>query len=184
MSRAWMVAVLFIWPWPLQAQSQLLELQPGVRVRVSAPVLLGGRYDATVGARRGDTLALVRAGSPTLDIPISAVTGVEIFRGESRIDGARRGALLGGAIGLGLGALVVLGPNKYNCEYEVCDPKDALSDTEFAAFIGLGGVLWGAGIGALVGRDRWQRLNVPGARLSLSLHQSSRAARLGVRLSF
>lgn len=184
MARAWMFAVLFVWPWVAQAQSSLLELQPGVRVRVSAPALLGGRYDATVGARRGDTLALVRAGSPTLDIPISAVTRVEIFQGESRIDGARRGVLWGGAIGLALGAIVALGPNEYNCEYEVCDPADAYSDTEFTALIGLGGLLWGAGIGALVGRDRWQRLDLPGGRLSLSLHRSSGVGHLGMRLSF
>lgn len=170
----------------LSAQTTLLELQPGVRVRVMASPMLGGRYDATIGARRGDTLSLVRSGSPSLDIPISAITTAEVYRGKDRVAGMRRGILWGTGIGVGFGLLLALGANSEdNCLYvEPCDPSDTVSDAGIVGFMAFGGILYGAGIGALVGRQRWDRLQVPNQRASLLLDHRATGMRVGVRLSF
>ena len=81
---------------PRAGIAQLLELQPGAKVRVTAPPILGTRYDAVVGSRSGDTLWLVRVGSPTVQVPVSALESVQLSRGRSRAAGAKRGVLWGG----------------------------------------------------------------------------------------
>jgi hypothetical protein len=39
-----------------RADAQLIELQPGARVRVRAPEVVAGRLEAVVIARSGDTV--------------------------------------------------------------------------------------------------------------------------------
>src|SRR5574341_1977704 len=133
---------LVISPVILRAQSTLLELQPGVRVRVTAAPVLGGRYDAIVGARRSDTLSLVRSGSPSVDIPISAITSAEVYRGKDRVAGMWSGVKWGTGIGLLLGGLVALSDNsEFNCYTEFCDPDETFTDAELVAFTTAAGAL-------------------------------------------
>jgi len=72
-------------------QAQWLELQPGTKVRVTAPSVLGGRVQATVGMRNADSLSLFRPGSGPFAIPITAIRSAEVSLGKSRAHGALAG---------------------------------------------------------------------------------------------
>jgi len=113
------LALLFAAP----ANAQLLELQPGARVRVTAPAVLGGKLEGTIAARRGDTLSIVPSNVAPVDIPISALSRVEVYRGTSRTAGAKKGLLWGLALGLPAGLLTAAGDNKtWNRVKGGCDP--------------------------------------------------------------
>lgn len=139
------------------AAAQYTEARPGARVRLRAPGIVAGRYVGTVLTRDSGAIHL---GSPTaapVDVPFDRITVLEISRGKSRSAGAWLGIEWGAPIGLGLGLL--LAPS-----LRVCDPTchDATA-SEKNNFVGVGavsGVLWGAGIGALIGRERWERFDI------------------------
>ena len=156
------LALLFAAP----ANAQLLELQPGARVRVTAPAVLGGKLEGTIAARRGDTLSIVRSNVAPVDIPISALSRVEIYRGTSRTAAAKKGLLWGLAVGLPAGLLTAAGDNKtWNRVKDGCDPAwhDCVlyTDVEHVMRLTAGGGVIGAGIGAVIGRQRWETLQVP-----------------------
>ena len=138
----------------LQAQLSMAELQPGARVRIVAPGIVAGRYVGTVLTRTGDTLSLGSPNAVPLRLPLDRLTSVEISRGKSRSAGALRGIVWGAPIGLGLGVLSLgLADECVTC-------TDEPSDAEAVALYTLGGVLWGAGIGAIIGRERWERFHL------------------------
>src|SRR5687768_16544385 len=85
---------------PLHAQ---VTLQPGAKVRITAPTAGVERFQGTVIAA-GDTVDVAR-GDARVRVPAAAVTRLELSRGRSRLAGAGRGAMWGAGIGLGLGAL-------------------------------------------------------------------------------
>jgi hypothetical protein len=185
MRRVLFLALLLV-PGAATAQTTLLELQPGVRVRVTAPPTLGSRYEATIGARRGDTLSLVREGFAPISVAISALSMAEVARGESRVDGMWRGAKWGAAIGLVIGGLYATTPNNHwNClDENVCSADEIVSDTQIVALSTFGGAFYGGAIGALVGRQRWERLVLPNERASLILTRRGPQTQLGVHLVF
>jgi len=185
MKRGAFAVVLVVSAAPCGAQ--LLELQPGARVRVTAPGILGGRLDGTIGARRGDTLSVVQQGIAPINIPISSLTSVETFRGKSHLAGAKRGALWGAAIGLPLGAAAALGDNReFNVVDDTCDPDffecDMYTDTEFVVLMTVGSTLIGAGIGAIIGRAHWEKLQLP-VRSSILAPSKGRVG-IGLALRF
>jgi hypothetical protein len=167
--------------------AQLLELQPGARVRVTAPGILGGRLDGTIGARHGDTLSVVQQGVAPVNLPISAMTSVEVYRGKSRGAGAKRGLLWGAAIGLPLGALTAAGDNKeWNGLDATCDSDfedcPTTSDLGMVAWTTFSFATVGAGIGALIGRAHWDKLQVPVR--SAFVMPSKRSIGIGVNFRF
>jgi hypothetical protein len=148
------------------ANAQLLELQPGARVRVMAPAVLGGKLEGTIAARRGDTLSILAGNVAPVDIPISALSRVEIYRGTSRTAGAKKGLLWGLALGLPAGVLTAAGDNKtWNRVKNGCDPAwqdcTLYTDVEQVMLMTAGSGAIGAGIGALIGRQRWETLQIP-----------------------
>ena len=183
MRRIELLALLLL-PAAVNAQTRLLELQPGVRVRVTAPLALGARYDATIGARRGDTLSLVRSGNASIDVPITSIAEAEVYRGKDRIAGMWNGVKWGTAIGLVTGAVFALSGNEDNCFAEVCDPYHTISDAGMIGWSGFAGAAYGALIGAIVGRHRWERLQMPNERASLMFDQRGTATRVGLRVAF
>ena len=147
-------------------QAQWLELQPGTKVRVTAPGVLGGRVQATVGMRNTDSLSLFRPGSGPFAIPISAIRSAEVSLGKSRAHGALAGLKWGGGIGAALGVVLAVFPNsEMNTVDEYCDPSyelcETYSDLQGVAMMAVGSALIGAGVGALIGKERWQRLAAP-----------------------
>ena len=138
--------------------AQSNELQPGARVRVSAPGIVAGRYVGTVLTRNGDTLQLGGPSSAPVTVPMGRITSLEISRGKSRLSGAGRGVLWGVPIGLAFG--LATANSLEHCTDFGC--RDASSGERGAYVLAsmLAGGVWGAGIGALVGRERWERFDV------------------------
>lgn len=77
-----------------------VTLQPGAKVRVTAPSAGVNRFEGTVIAA-GDTLDVAR-GTARIRVPAGAVTRIELSGGKSRGAGALRGALWRAGIGVTL----------------------------------------------------------------------------------
>jgi hypothetical protein len=157
---------------PLRAQSgargtETSELQPGARLRIQAPGIVAGRHVATLLSRSADTITIGGPGTVPIAIPIARVSSMEISKGKSRSLGAVRGVEWGAPIGAGFG-LLTLGAI-HDCRN--CNPQEQPTDGGWVAFSAVAGALWGAAIGAIVGRERWESFDL-----------SHRAA-LGVRPS-
>jgi len=139
---------------PAGAQSGALE--PGTRVRVEAPRCVPYPVEGTIVSRRGDALRIERSRGNAVTVPIATLTRVEVSRGRSRLAGALRGGLWGAAAGLGVGVVSVVASN--GC---VGDCSDEPSDREYLLATPAAGALLGAGVGALIGRERWERVPLP-----------------------
>ena len=151
---------------PLGAQ---VVLQPGAKVRVTAPTAGVDRFQGTVIAT-GDTIDVSR-GDARIRVPAAAVTRLELSRGKSRLAGAGRGALWGAGIGLALGAITSGQRDEYSDCDEVapfveCEP---ISSGEWLAYNTAGGAIWGTLIGAIVGKERWDTIAVPATRTSMTV---------------
>lgn len=135
------------------AEAQLTNLIPGVRARIRAPGSVSGRLTGTVINRTSDSLSFAMENGVPVQVPLSALTSVEVSRGKSRSKGALKGAMWGGGIGLLSGLFSDSGEE--NCT------TDCYSRGEYVAagVIGLG--LTGAAIGAIIGSESWDRLDVP-----------------------
>ena len=159
-------------------------LQPGAKVRVTAPTAGVQRFEGTVVAA-GDTLDVAR-GNARIRVATSAVTQIELSRGRSRSAGAARGALWGAGIGAVLGA-VTYTSYKDGCEDslsiydDVCDP---ITPGLYVASAALGGAFWGTIVGAIVGRERWDTVMMGGTRTSMAMTPwASRDGRFGVAVT-
>jgi hypothetical protein len=157
-------------------------LQPGAKVRITAPTAGVQRFQGTIIAT-GDTLDVAR-GDARIRVPAAAVTRLELSRGKSRLAGAGRGALWGAGIGLGIGAITMSRRDEYaGCDdgalFVDCDPY---SSGEWLAINAGGGAIWGVLIGAIVGKERWDTVPVPGAtRTSMTVRPwVARDGRVGV----
>lgn len=97
------------------------------------------------------------------------ITSLRMSMGRSSSEGAKKGAMWGGAIGAAFGvaivALVELDPNANN--------KNGLF--AYAAQSALGGIIWGAGIGAFTKAEKWE---------SVPVHAGMSASSGGIGLSF
>lgn len=141
------------------AHAQHTEIQPGARVRIQAPGILAGRYVGTVLTRSADTVELGTPGTAPIKVPFARITSIEVSRGSSRSLGALRGVEWGAPIGLVIGVIAAAGTESDPYCFDNC----STSGSDKAAFVAastLGGALWGAGIGAIVGRERWERFDV------------------------
>ena len=160
------------------AAAQDTEARPGVRVRLQAPGIVAGRYEGTVLTR--DSSA-IHVGGPTaapVDVPFDRITSLEISRGKSRSAGAWRGIQWGAPIGLGLG--LVLAPSLRECD-PTCHDATASEKNNFVVAGAVSGVLGGAGIGAIIGRERWERFDVAPRT---GVDTRSGRTQLGVRLAY
>jgi hypothetical protein len=166
------------------AQAGHPAVAPGERVRVEAPTLSPGRTTWDVSGIRRDTLLLLPAGAargPRTAVALADVTRLEVNRG------ARRNTLIGGAVGLVLGATAgaVYGADRpgpfsgisglgclFGCtEEQLREVRRAQRPAP--GFYAVLGAAAGLPVGTLVGRfvvgDRWERVG-PGrtpARLGI-----------------
>ncbi len=160
---------------PTTGMGQMLEVQPGARVRVLAPGALAGRLTGIVIARTADSLTISRANASPLAIPMSRLTSVELSRGKSHAAGALKGLVIGAGVGLVLGLTPIPEPT---CTSRGCDPELTRGEFLGSMILGSGGV--GAGIGAIVGSERWDRYQLP-ARVGLILPSRGHGAGLSLR---
>lgn len=169
---------------PQGVSAQLMDLQPGLRIRATAPPVLGTRYDAVIGTRSADSISLVKAGATPVRISVSSLQTVEVYRGRSRASGAKRGILWGAGIGAALALANVVLPEREaraTCRDGVCT---TLTDLEQTAVVILGGMVWGAGIGAIVGRERWEPVQLSGRSRTGQRAVPAQRLRVGVRMAF
>jgi len=141
------------------AGAQLSELQPGARVRIQAPGIVAGRYVGTVLTRGVDTVEVGAPGTAPVRIPLARITSAEVSRGSSRTLGAIRGMVWGAPIGLAIGIVAAAGTDDDPYCFDSCSTGGS-NKAELIAGSTLGGAFWGAAIGAIVGRERWERFEI------------------------
>ena len=155
----------------LGAQDAPRSLSPGERVRFSCPELGTDRQEATLLEIRADTLVVeyerrhvdrsrrVRRETVTSGIPLANLSSLEVVTG--RRSNAKKGAIIGGAVGAGLVVVSVAILAADDWEPTVGESGRAL-------------VVWsaiGAGIGALIGSanhtDIWEEVALGELRVSV-----------------
>ncbi len=161
------IAALFLLaPQPVAGQERLL-LQPGQRVRVTAPDLGIKKQVATFEALHGDTLVL--GGDVTMYLPLASVMRLDVSRGRERQ--THRGMLIGGAIGAAAGAL-------WGAVEPVCEISDTGNKMGCVVAGGLVLGLVGGGVGALVGAsirtDVWREIPLDRLRVSFGPQRDGR----------
>lgn len=121
-------------------------LRDGMRVRVTAPGALAKRASGTVQSRDSIGFLLVdpRPNAATW-VPWSTVQTIEVSEGKSRAPWVLGGVLLGPILGVALGAGV--------CSFDT-GPGACLAPVGG----GIGGLVIGPLLGALVAPERWRRL--------------------------
>lgn len=134
-----------------------LPLQPGQRVRITAPELGLKRQKAVLDEHRGDRLLLTA--DSTSSIPVASITGLEVHRGTR--GHPWRGAGIGFLVGAIAGGAATYAwcANTYDC-----NPPIAWAA---AGIFGAGGALLGAGIGALARTDKWEAVPVEHVHVTL-----------------
>jgi hypothetical protein len=155
------------------ARAQFSELEPGARVRVGAPHYVSGVVDGTILTQRRDSLKIALGGGSSISVPLAELTHVEVSRRRSWRLGAVRGSMWGAATGLAIGAVATLGPGG-------CDGDCGHKAVDHLVAIPLSGALLGAGIGALIGAERWKTVTIP-LQVTVVPHRAGRVA-LGLRL--
>lgn len=153
------LATLFA-PSPLLPQS--LDLEPGVRVRVTAPTF---KLSPLIGSfeklNEGASQLTVLTENDELEIPISAVQQLEVSQGTRSHAG--RGAAIGLAAGLAIATTLAI-----------------LGEGESGELLYLGywisggtGALLGAMLGSLVETELWEEVPLEQLRLSTASHGES-----------
>ena len=101
---------------------------------------------------------------------LQRITSMEVSRGSSRSEGAIRGAEWGTGIGVIMGLLFL--PAAHECK--TC--RNNPSDVGIVAQMTFASATWGAIIGAIAGREVWERMDITprltvaaGGRVGLSV---------------
>lgn len=163
----------------LVAQEPTAVIASGRLVRIK--VATGPMYEGTLLAPTSDTLRLVRPGLDTVRIRREAIERFEVYAGEGHNVGraAVNGSLIGGGIGLVLGAVSAAGQEEGGWYYT---PPGLVVASGI-----LGGALFGAGIGAIVGlisrSPKWEKAPLPTMTVTGGLGDRS-VVRLGIHLRF
>ncbi len=149
-----LVAVLFLLASNagLEAQQRRAPLDPGSRVRVSAPGVFAAPVTGTVVAADADWLQLASADPAEKTwVRLRFVDEVEVSRGTARRQRTWKGSSWGAFLGFGMG--VIAGA--------LASKELPTTTGQSVALGGLGVGLVGGGIGAAIGaaipaRERWQ----------------------------
>jgi hypothetical protein len=156
----------------LRAEESPRVLVAGIRARVTVPHISPKPLVGTVKKLTDDAIELTAEGrEDTLALPRASVLRLEVSQGRNR----GKGALIGGAALAAVGAVVgAVG----------CRGSSDVDPSLCAAILGGGGLVVGAGVGAMVGAgDRWREL--PSDRFRATVTPvSGRGVRLSMRFSF
>lgn len=155
------------------ARAQFTEVQPGVRVRLEAPGIVAGRYVATVLSRTADSMSWA-CPTPHRYVYRSPASRASRSVAAPAECSARSAGSWGVPIGLAAGLLTyAVAPECIRCNPDDLNPRSG----EFIVWSAVSGVVYGAAIGALVGREKWERfdthpraaLKVRGGRMLVGL---------------
>ena len=129
--------------------AQASQLLPGSRVRLESQDF-GRRIEGTVMSHQGDSVIVASAGSMRTAVSHSSITRARASTGKSRsagaVKGAKIGAMLGGGVGLAMALLFASG------DYPLLNGDDVVP---FTLMYATSGAMWGLGIGAVVGAEKW-----------------------------
>jgi hypothetical protein len=140
--------------------AQVAEVSPGARIRFRAPPVVATRVTGTVLERRADTVLVAPEKGAPFTVPISALTTLDVSKGKSRAEGAKVGAIWSAGF-YALYALAIASSG------DSCDGKTTCATTndptagELIGFTAAGSLV-GAGIGAIIGREKWERVPLVG----------------------
>jgi hypothetical protein len=159
---------------PVEARTQgpaagLSPVVVGSRVRIVAPTTVK-RIEGIVAAMDDASLLVSTDDHVPVRVQRQAITRLEVSTGRHRR--TLKGLIIGVGIGAGLGAVT---PRDFGCLGSCPDQK-----LEVVGGLMLVGAFYGAGIGALIKRDRWRE--VPLDRLRVGLTQT-RGRGVGLSLS-
>lgn len=154
------------------AGAQVVDLPPGSHVRILAPTLAARRFEAMVLARMEDTLAVQVDDRPPVRIWMARIRELEVGR-PSRLMGALRGAGFGVPVGMGV---AYYGITQRTCDGATCTHGQFLPAVQTTALFGA----IGAGLGMLVGGEKWKSLDLlPHATSRLQLNGNGMGFRFG-----
>jgi hypothetical protein len=141
----------------------------GSRIRLLAPAVVTGRIEGMVIQLDGKSLLVGGEDRTPVSVSREAITQLEVSTGRHRqtLKGMCIGAGIGALLGFATGCVPMVG----------CDERNRGGA---ALIYALPGALYGAGIGALIKRDRWSA--VPLDRLRVTL-VPTRGRGLGLSLS-
>ena len=143
---------------PTPAAAQLTELQAGARVRLRAAGI-AGQIEGVVDVRTPGAVFVTTAGGGSMRVPLGSITSARVSRGRDAQGGAIRGFAWGTGIGLAAGALSLVG-------YDRCDKPQGVGCDDMhsrAHYVAVGlasGAVVGTTVGALIGVERWERLDL------------------------
>jgi hypothetical protein len=179
MLRLTAVAALLAVSLPRPLAAQMSELQPGARIRVQAPGIVAGRYEGTVLTRTADTIVVGGPNVSPVRVPLARVSSLEISRGNSRAEGAIAGMKWGVPIMAGFGVVIGAAAASDDNTCLGCSEIGSGDVVAVTALFALSGAIYGAGIGALIGRERWDQFDLA-PRTSLRIQ----SGRIGLGLEF
>jgi len=154
--------------------AQVAELQVGAKVRLRAPGTVAGRLEGIVVARGRDSVTLTSSRPAPVAVPIASITEASVSRGKSHWGGAWKGYLWGAGVGGALGLIGAMGNEK--CDAATDSACDNWSVEDVSVIAGFSAAI-GAGIGAVIGAERWQRLDFP---TRVTLGASRRGLQVGL----
>lgn len=158
--RAWIPLALILSPFTLLGQEGL-RIEPGARVRITAPALGFVRRVGTVTRIQADTLSLDSA-----LVPLQALTHLEVNTGRKSqwVLGMGIGALGGAVLGAAVGSAAPWG--------DTGEKHTVLLGAVGAA----GGSVIGLLIGSLVHHDQWRELPLEALRIGFGPHGGTMAS--------
>ena len=180
-----LIAVLVLTPLTT-VTAQEATAAPGTRIRVSAQGFAAPRLVGTVVALHADTLLFApQRGRGLIVVPLESIQRLEVSRSRSSVGStilkyAGIGLFLGAASGALAGPFVMSSgctalkkdlDNQSKCLADLVNGETRL---KAALLFGIAGTAVGALVGAIVGRERWERV-VPGrVRVSFAPQPTAR----------
>ena len=154
------------------ARAQGNELREGMRVRITSPVLKGAR--GVIQAVGTDSVVIfTEPHGARLPVSLASVSKMEVSEGRTAGEGAKKGAVWGALVGAATSAMVLA----------TIDMEDSYfsssSGGEIALQNFLSCVLLGAGVGAFVKAERWEKVD-----LKPRLRLGAGAAGIGISRPF
>lgn len=162
-------------PAPAEDLAWGTSVMVGSKVRLLAPGALQGRLQGIVSEMDEKTLVVLQDNRP-VRVSRGAVTRLEVSTGTHRK--TVKGMIIGAAIGA---ALFATEEPSDSCEgaVTICYTSRAGA----MAWGAVGGAAWGAGIGALIKKDRWSPVALERVQLTLGPVRGGGVA-LGVSVAF
>lgn len=138
--------------------------------------MAAGRYTGTVLQRTADSLLVGSADAPPFGVALARITRMDVSRGRSASAGAKRGFLIGAAVGLVagvVGSVALLSEEPEGSVAALVVPFVVVTEAV------LGGAI-GAASGAVVKREVWNGYTPTETRVGVAMQDGT--VRVGLQL--